>query len=72
MWPSDEDNLNQNETTCRPTNNWLTTAQAAKHIGVSPNALRIMVCREQVKCHKLGSRLKFRISDLDKLIQEKR
>lgn len=43
---------------------WLSTEKAASYLGVSPNALRIMVHRNKVKAHKLGSRLKFRIGDL--------
>lgn len=50
---------------------WLSTKQAAKYLSVSENALRIMVCRDQVKSFKLGSRLRFRLSDLQVLLNLK-
>lgn len=43
---------------------WLSSEKAAFYLGVSPNALRIMVHRNKVRAHKLGRRLKFRLSDL--------
>lgn len=43
---------------------WLSSAQAANYLGISENALRIMVCRRQIKFSKLGRRLRFRIQDV--------
>lgn len=43
---------------------WISINQAAQYLGITPNALRIKVCRGEVQAHKLGGRLKFRISDL--------
>lgn len=42
----------------------LSTVDAAKFLGISQNALRILVCRGKVKFYKLGNRLKFSRSDL--------
>lgn len=42
---------------------WLTTQEAAHYLSVTPNALRIMVHRNQVKSYKFGKRLRFRIDD---------
>ena len=49
---------------------WLTTKEAAYYLGISPNALRIWVCREKVKAYKLGSKLRFRIEDLKYLLKK--
>ena len=43
---------------------WFTAIEAAQYLGVSPNALRIMVFRGKLKAYKLGSRLRFYIDDL--------
>lgn len=48
---------------------WLTSKEAARYLGLTPNALRIMVCRGKVKSYKLGSLLRFRISDLRYLLK---
>ncbi len=50
---------------------WIATATAATYLKISPNALRIMVHRGQVKAHKLGSRLRFRLQDLRQLLQKR-
>jgi len=47
---------------------WLTSAEAARFLGISTNALRIKVCRGQVEFKKLGSRLRFRKHQLDCLL----
>lgn len=49
---------------------WLTCTQASAYLGVTENALRIMVCRGQVKYHKMGRRLRFRLNDLSDLLTE--
>lgn len=50
---------------------WLTTNEAAKFLGVSPNALRIMVHRDQVPVYKFGRRLRFRLRDCQALFIRK-
>lgn len=50
---------------------WLTTTEAAHFLGISENALRIMVHRGQVQVHKFGRRLRFRLRDCQALIQRK-
>lgn len=50
---------------------WLSSAQAAQILGITENALRIMVYRRQVKFHKFGRRLRFHIKDLNSLIAPK-
>lgn len=49
---------------------WLSTLDAAKFLGISPNALRILVCRGRVKFYKLGRRLKFSRTDLESLLKK--
>jgi len=48
---------------------WLTSEEAAKYLGITPNALRIWVCRRKLKSYKLGRFLRFRISDLRSLLK---
>ena len=50
---------------------WLTTKEASFILGVSENALRIMVHREQVPSFKFGRRLRFRLSDCEALFTQK-
>jgi excisionase family DNA binding protein len=50
---------------------WLTTNEAAHFLGLSENALRIMVHRGQVPVFKFGRRLRFRLHDCRALIQKK-
>ncbi len=50
---------------------WLSTTEAANFLSLSTNALRIMVCRHQVKSYKLGCRLRFLKSDLLSLLKLK-
>ena len=52
-------------------NKLLSTKEASGLLGVSENALRILVCRKKVRAHKLGSRLKFKFSDLMDCLQQK-
>ena len=52
-------------------NKLLSTKEASGILGVSENALRILVCRKKIKAYKLGSRLKFRHSDLADCLQKK-
>lgn len=48
---------------------WLDTDEAAEFLRLTPNALRILVHRAQVKYFKFGRRLRFRQCDLISLFQ---
>ncbi len=50
---------------------WLTTKEAAQFLGVSENALRIMVHRGQLSAFKLRRRLRFRLKDCRALFHQK-
>ncbi|MAZ48954.1 MAG: hypothetical protein CME65_10340 [Halobacteriovoraceae bacterium] len=50
---------------------WLTTDEAANYLNISSNALRILVHRARVRTYKLGSRLRFKKSDLFAVLQLK-
>lgn len=52
--------ISENEIVCE----WLTSKDAARYLGTTPNAIRILVCRGKLKSYKLGTALRFRISDL--------
>lgn len=43
---------------------WLSTDEAARYLGLTPNALRICVHRGQVRAYKFGRRLRFRVEEL--------
>lgn len=47
---------------------WLNTKEAAEFLRLTPNALRILVHRAQVRYFKFGRRLRFRKEDLGSLI----
>ena len=49
---------------------WLSSADAAQFLGLTQNALRILVCRGKVKFYKMGRRLRFLKSDLEKLFKK--
>ena len=50
---------------------WLSSAQAALYLGITENALRIMVCRGQIKFSKFGRRLRFHVLDVQALIPQR-
>jgi len=50
---------------------WLTTIEAAHVLAISPNALRILVHRGQVRVYKFGRRLRFRLVDIQALFTKK-
>jgi len=50
---------------------WLTTIEAAHWLAITPNALRILVHRDQVRVYKFGRRLRFRMTDLQALFLRK-
>ena len=49
----------------------LSTREASGLLGVSENALRILVFRRRVKAYKLGNRLRFKLGDLMDCLQQK-
>lgn len=49
---------------------WLSTNDVAKFLSVSPNAVRIMVCRGILPAHRLRGRLRFRKRDCLALLQK--
>ena len=50
---------------------WLSTDEAAHFLSVSPNALRIMVHRDQIRAYKVGRRLRFSLQDCKSLFVKK-
>lgn len=50
---------------------WLSTEEAAYFLSVSPNALRIMVHRDQIRAYKIGRRLRFSLQDCKLLFVKK-
>lgn len=61
-----EQNQNADENT-----RWLNTNEAADFLRLTPNALRILVHRAQVRYFKFGRRLRFKQDDLQSLFQLK-
>lgn len=57
----------ENEIKCE----WLSTKDAARFLGLSENAIRIMVHRGQIQVYKLGRRLRFKRVDCQFLIVKK-
>jgi hypothetical protein len=49
---------------------WLSTNDVARLFSVSPNAVRIMVCRGLLPSFKLNGRLRFRRKDCAALVQK--
>lgn len=49
---------------------WLSTKDVAKFLSISPNAVRIMVCRGLLPSYKLKGRLRFRKKDCVALVQK--
>ncbi|MFZ4712568.1 MAG: helix-turn-helix domain-containing protein [Bacteriovoracaceae bacterium] len=50
---------------------WLSTDEVANYLGISSNAVRIMVHRGQIQTYKFGRRLRFRFKDCLVLITKK-
>lgn len=48
---------------------WLRTDEAARYLRMSANALRIAVCRKEIKSYKWRRRLYFKKDDLDNLLR---
>lgn len=47
---------------------WLTTAEAAHYLRKSKDAIRQMVCRNQIRARKFHRRLYFRKQELDQAL----
>ena len=63
--------INGGETLIFENLNFLSTKEAASVLGLSENALRIMVYRGQIPVYKFGRRLRFRKTDCLALFQRK-
>ena len=50
---------------------YVPTKLAASYLGISEGALRIRVCRGQIRAHKFGRSLRFRLPELANLFQTK-
>ena len=49
---------------------WLTAKEAAQYLRLSSvEVLRNMVCQRRVPCYKLGKSLRFKVSELDSLME---
>jgi hypothetical protein len=51
-------------------NSWLSTKDVARLLSLTPNAVRIMVCRGTLPAFKLKNRLRFRPKDCAALVQK--
>lgn len=47
---------------------WMTSAEAARYLRKSVGALRVMVCRRQIRARKFHRRLYFKRLELDRLL----
>ncbi len=50
------------------TDEWLTTDQAARYLGLSPASLRNMTSNGQIPYYKLGKRNRYRLPELRELL----
>ncbi len=49
---------------------WLTAKEASQYLRLSSvEVLRNMVCQRRVPCYKLGKSLRFKVSELDSLME---
>lgn len=48
---------------------WMNTADTARYLRKSVGAIRVMVCRGQIKAYRFHNRLLFKRSELDKEIE---
>ena len=49
---------------------FFSTLEAATFLSISPNALRIKVCRGEIKFFKFGKLLRFDVADLEYLLKK--
>jgi excisionase family DNA binding protein len=50
---------------------WLSTEEAAYFLSITPNALRILVHRDQIRAYKFGRRLRFNLDECRLLFARK-
>lgn len=50
---------------------YVTTKSAAHYLGISENALRIKVCRGEIRAHKFGRQLRFHLTEITNLFTKK-
>ncbi len=48
---------------------WASTKDAAAMLGITPNALRIRMCRGEIECRYFGKQLRFNVSYLQSLFR---
>lgn len=58
------------ETLPKPTEKRFTTSEASNYLGVSTVTLHTWKKKSKVKCFRMGNRLMFEQSELDRLIRE--
>lgn len=52
---------------------WLTSNEATEYLRLpSVGALRVLVCKRKIPFHKLGRSLRFKKSELDRLLEDSR
>lgn len=49
---------------------WISSKEAAEHIGVNKDTLQRWITNKIIPCHCIGRLWKFRISEIDSWIQE--
>jgi excisionase family DNA binding protein len=54
----------------KPEDSWLSHAAAAEYLGISKSTLYKYACQQKIECRKLGGRLDYRRSTLDRFKQE--
>ena len=47
---------------------WMTSAEAASYLRKTAGAIRVMVCRRQIRARKFRRRLYFKRSELDRVL----
>lgn len=62
--------MNSSDLFFENTYSWLSTKDVARLLSISPNAVRIMVCRGLLPFYKLNGRLRFRQKDCASLVQK--
>ncbi len=62
--------IEKSDTLFEIANSWLSTKDVARLLSVSPNAVRIMVCRGLLTAYKFKGRLRFRQKDCAALVQK--
>lgn len=55
---------------CMENERWISSKEAAEHIGVNKDTLQRWITNKIIPCHRIGRLWKFRISEIDSWIQE--